>query len=169
MPHPLSSDLREDVVAHVEAGHSCQHAAAGFGNSVSFVLNLMTLLAEAKSSGRLRCLIGIEACAVLTIGVQASGDGAWRPARAAVYVKSCVKRGKTDVADAAAICEAGTHASMLLTRSRAKLARRFLFFTARGALVHQCTQIGNAICAHMTEFGIIVPYGARNVDRLKEQ
>lgn len=27
MPHPLSNDLRERVVAHVEAGHSCHHAA----------------------------------------------------------------------------------------------------------------------------------------------
>jgi transposase len=43
MPHPLSNDLRERVVAHVEAGHSCHHAAERFGTSVSFVVNLMSL------------------------------------------------------------------------------------------------------------------------------
>ena len=41
MPHPLSNDLRERVVAHVQAGHSCHEAAARFGTSVSFVVNLM--------------------------------------------------------------------------------------------------------------------------------
>lgn len=41
MPHPLSNDLRERVVAFVEAGHS-RHAAAGrFRVSVSFVVNLV--------------------------------------------------------------------------------------------------------------------------------
>jgi transposase len=43
MPHPLSNDLRERVVAHVEVGHSCHHAAERFGTSVSFVVNLMRL------------------------------------------------------------------------------------------------------------------------------
>ena len=41
MPHPLSNDLRERVVAHVQAGHSCHEAAARFGTSVSFAVNLM--------------------------------------------------------------------------------------------------------------------------------
>ena len=41
MPHPLSNDLRERVVAHVEAGHSCHEAAAHFDTSVSFAVNLM--------------------------------------------------------------------------------------------------------------------------------
>lgn len=43
MAHRLSSDLREAVAAHAEAVPSCQHAAAGFGNSVSFTVKLMTL------------------------------------------------------------------------------------------------------------------------------
>nr|WP_086008307.1 IS630 family transposase [Nitrobacter hamburgensis] len=41
MPHPLSNDLRERVVAYVEAGNSCHGAAARFGTSVSFAVNLM--------------------------------------------------------------------------------------------------------------------------------
>jgi transposase len=43
MPHPLSNDLRERVVAFVEAGHSRNEAAARFGTSVSFAVNLMKL------------------------------------------------------------------------------------------------------------------------------
>jgi hypothetical protein len=40
MPHPLSNDRLEHVVAHVEAGHYCHHVAARFETSVSFVVNL---------------------------------------------------------------------------------------------------------------------------------
>lgn len=46
MPHPLSNDLRERVVAYVEAGHSRHEAAAHFATSVSFVVNLMRLWRE---------------------------------------------------------------------------------------------------------------------------
>jgi transposase len=42
MPKPYSEDLRRRVVRHVEAGHSRRAAAAHFGVSVSFVVNLMT-------------------------------------------------------------------------------------------------------------------------------
>lgn len=49
MPHPLSNDLRERVVAFVEAGHSRNEAAAHFGTSVSFAVNLMKLWRETGS------------------------------------------------------------------------------------------------------------------------
>lgn len=39
----------------------------------------------------------------------------------------------------------------------------------RDILVRQRTQIGNAIRAHMTGFGIITAKGAQNVERPKEQ
>ena len=49
MPHPLSNDLRERVVAYIEAGHSCHEAAAHFDTSVSFAVNLMKLWRETGS------------------------------------------------------------------------------------------------------------------------
>lgn len=49
MPHPLSNDLRQRVVAFVEAGHSRNEAAARFGTSVSFAVNLMKLWRETGS------------------------------------------------------------------------------------------------------------------------
>ena len=42
MPKPLSNDLRERVVAFVDAGHSRRAAAARLAVSRSFVVNLMT-------------------------------------------------------------------------------------------------------------------------------
>ena len=49
MPQPLSKDLRERVVAFVEAGHSRHEAAARFATSVSFAVNLMRLHRETGS------------------------------------------------------------------------------------------------------------------------
>ena len=49
MPKPLSNDLRERVVAFVEAGHSRRAAAAHFRVSASFVINLMTLFRQTGS------------------------------------------------------------------------------------------------------------------------
>jgi transposase len=41
MPHSFSNDLRKRVVAFVEAGNSCRHAARHFGTSVSFAVKLL--------------------------------------------------------------------------------------------------------------------------------
>lgn len=49
MPHPMSNDLRERVVAFVEAGHSRRAAAAHFRVSPSFVINLMSLYRKTGS------------------------------------------------------------------------------------------------------------------------
>ncbi len=49
MPHALSIDLRERVVAFVEAGNSCNEAARHFDTSVSFAVKLMTLFRETRS------------------------------------------------------------------------------------------------------------------------
>lgn len=49
MPYPLSNDLRERVVAFVEAGNSCNEAARHFDTSVSFAVNLMTLYRKTGS------------------------------------------------------------------------------------------------------------------------
>jgi transposase len=86
------------------------------------------------------------------------------------YVKPYVKRGKTDAADAAAICEAVTRPSMRFVAIKSEACSSVLVLhRTRDFLVRQRTQIGNAIRAHMTEFGIIAAKGAQNVNRLKEQ
>lgn len=85
-------------------------------------------------------------------------------------MKPYVKRGKTDAADAAAICEAVTRPSMRFVAIKSEACSSVLVLhRTRDFLVRQRTQIGNAIRAHMTEFGIIAAKGAQNVDGLKEQ
>jgi transposase len=83
------------------------------------------------------------------------------------YVKGYVKRGKTDKADAEAICEAVSRPSMRFVSVKSA-ERQALLMThkAREFLVRQQTQTVNAIRAHLGEFGIVVAKGIHNADRL---
>ena len=49
MPHALSNDLRDRVVAFVEAGNFCHQAAHHFNTSVPFAVNLMRRYRETGS------------------------------------------------------------------------------------------------------------------------
>jgi transposase len=86
------------------------------------------------------------------------------------YVKRYVKRGKTDAADAAAICEAVTRPSMRFVAIKSEACSSVLVVRhTRDFLVRQRTQIGNAIRAHMAEFGIVAAKCTQNISRSKEQ
>ena len=117
------------------------------------------------------CLVGMEACATAhhwAREIEALGHAVRLMPPS--YVKPYVKRGKTDAADAAAICEAVTRPSMRFVAIKSEdCSSVMVLHRTRDFLVRQRTQIGNAIRAHMTEFGIIVAKGAQNVDRLREQ
>ncbi|MER5174119.1 IS110 family transposase [Thioclava kandeliae] len=114
------------------------------------------------------CVVGMEACA---------GAHHWGRELAALghevrlmppaYVKPYVKRGKTDAADAEAICEAVTRPTMRFVPVKSTQTQAALLdHKARDFLVRQRTQIINAIRAHIGEFGIVVAKGIQNVDRL---
>ena len=114
------------------------------------------------------CLVGIEACAgahywareLTTLGHKVR---LMPPA----YVKPYVKRGKTDRADAEAICEAVTRPTMRFVPVKsAERQAALLDHKVRDFLVRQQTQTVNAIRAHLGEFGIMVDKGIHNVDRL---
>jgi transposase len=119
---------------------------------------------------RPRCLIGMEACAGShDWGRRLQEMGHDVRLMPPSYVKPYVKRGKTDAAAAAAICEAVTRPSMRFAAIKSEACSSILVLhRTRDFLVRQRTQIGNAIRAHMTEFGVIAAKGAQNVDRLKE-
>lgn len=117
------------------------------------------------------CLIGIEACA-----------GAHHWARELTkfghevrlippsYVKPFVKRGKTDAADAEAICTAVTQPTMRFVPVKTEVQQAMLMrHRARDFLVRQLTQLANAIRAHLGEFGLVVPKGVHNMGRLVKE
>lgn len=114
------------------------------------------------------CLIGIEACA---------GAHYWARELTKLghevrlippsYVKPFVKRGKTDAADAEAICTAVTQPTMRFVPMKSELQQAVLMsHRARDFLVRQLTQLANAIRAHLGEFGLVVPKGVHNMGRL---
>ena len=114
------------------------------------------------------CLVGMEACA---------GAHYWARELTALghevrimppsHVKPYVKRGKTDAADAEAICEAVTRRTMRFVPVKsAERQAALLDHKTRDFLVRQRTQLVNTIRAHLSEFGIVVAKGIHNVDRL---
>ena len=114
------------------------------------------------------CLVGIETCS--TAHHWAREIRAWGHEvrlMPASYVKPYVKRGKTDAADAEAICEAVTRPTMRFVpiKSAEQQAVSMLDRT-RDLLVRQRTMLVNALRGHMAEFGIIAPQGISRVGDL---
>ena len=85
----------------------------------------------------------------------------------AQYVKPYVKRGKTDGADAEAICEAVTRPSMRFVAVKTPEQQSVMMLhRVRLMLNRQRTQLSNALRAHMAEFGVVAPVGRMGLDRL---
>lgn len=114
------------------------------------------------------CLIGMEACASAHYWARELGRlGHEVRLMQPSYVKGYVKRGKTDKADAEAICEAVSRPSMRFVPVKSEDTQALLMtHKAREFLVRQQTQIVNAMRAHLGEFGIVVPKGIHNAERL---
>jgi transposase len=108
-----------------------------------------------------RCLVGMEACASSHFWareITALGhDVRLMPP---AYVKPYAKRGKTDVADAEAICEAVTRPTMRFVAIKSVDRQAVLMLhKARELLVHQRTMLINAMRAHLAELGLIAAQG----------
>lgn len=83
------------------------------------------------------------------------------------YVKPFVTRGKTDAADAEAICTAVTQPTMRFVPVKTEVQQAMLMsHRTLDFLVRQLTQLANAIRAHLGEFGLVVPKGVHNMGRL---
>ena len=81
-------------------------------------------------------------------------------ADAAAYVKPYVKRGKTDAADAEAICEAVRRPTMRFVPVKSPEQQAALsMHRTRDLLVKQRTQLVNMIRGLLAEFGINIPKG----------
>jgi transposase len=119
--------------------------------------------------GRPRCLIGMEACSgAHHWGRQLQDMGHEVRLMPPSYVKPYVKRGKTDAADAEAICEAVQRPTMRFVPVKSEAdSAALILHRARDFLVGQVTQIGHAIRAHMAEFGVVIPKGSKRVEDLR--
>lgn len=83
------------------------------------------------------------------------------------YVKPYVKRGKNDVADAEALCEAVTRPTMRFVPVKAKEQQAAcMLMTVRERLVSVKSQLSNAFRSYAAEFGIVGPAGRQNVNAL---
>ena len=107
------------------------------------------------------CLVGMEACGTAHYWArQLRSLGHTVKLMPPRYVKAYLKRGKTDAADAEAICEA-------VTRPRIKEVQiktveqqcALMLHRTRELLLTQRTRTTNAIRAHMAELGLIAPIG----------
>jgi transposase len=84
------------------------------------------------------------------------------------YVKPFVKRQKNDAADAEAIVIAAQRPEMRFVELKStEQQSRAILFRARERLVHQRTELVNALRACLYEFGHIVPQGIHQLGRIK--
>jgi transposase len=85
------------------------------------------------------------------------------------YVRPYVKRHKKDAADAEAICEAVTRASMRFVETKTPEQQSCLMLhRTRHLFIRQQTSVINAIRAHLAEFGVVAPVGRNGVEELPE-
>ena len=107
------------------------------------------------------CLVGIEACGTSHHWarelIKLGHDVRLLPP---AYVKPYVKRGKTDAADAEAICEAVTRPTMRFVPIKSPEQQAALsMHRSRDLLVKQRTQLVNMMRGILAEFGIEIPQG----------
>jgi transposase len=111
------------------------------------------------------CLIGMEACGTSHYWArEISALGHDVKLMPPVYVKPYVKRGKTDAADAEAICEAVTRPTMRFVPIKMPEQQALLSqHRARQLLIGQRTQLSNMIRGLIGEFGYVVRKGLNHI------
>jgi len=117
------------------------------------------------------CLIGIEACGTSHFWArEIAALGHQVKLMPPIYVKPYVKRGKTDAADAEAICEAVTRPTMRFVAIKSAEQQSVLaLHRTRDLLVGQRTQLVNMIRSQLAELGIVLAKGIHHALRLVDQ
>ena len=116
------------------------------------------------------CLIGMEACSSAHHWArELNALGHTVKLMPPSYVKPYVKRGKNDVADAEAICEAVTRPTMRFVPVKSTDQQAVLMFhRTRALLMRQRTMAVNALRGHLAEFGLVAAQGAKSLAELIE-
>lgn len=117
------------------------------------------------------CLIGIEACGSSHHWArELTAMGHEVKLMSPSYVKPYVKRGKNDMVDAEAICEAVTRPNMRFVPIKTASQQSILMVhRSRALLVRQRTMLVNALRGHLTEIGIVAPVGIERTAELVER
>lgn len=112
-----------------------------------------------------RCVVGMEACGSAHYwGRELSRLGHDVRLMPAAYVKPYVKRGKTDAADAEAICEAVRRPTMRFVEVKSEDQQAILaLHRTRDLAVRQRTQLANMIRSLLREFGHVLRSGIEAV------
>lgn len=115
-----------------------------------------------------KALVGIEACGTGHYwGREIAALGHEVRLVPPTYVKPYVKRGKTDAADAEAICEAVARPNMhFVPIKTAEQQAALMLHRSRELLVGQRTALVNALRGHLAELGIITAKGIHRVANL---
>jgi len=128
-----------------------------------------------RKLSRAEVLRFFEAQPKALVGIEACGTGHyWAREIAALghevkllpptYVKAYVKRGKTDAADAEAICEAVTRPNMhFVPIKTVDQQAALMMHRSRELLVSQRTALVNALRGHLAELGIVAAKGIQRV------
>jgi len=86
------------------------------------------------------------------------------------FVKPYVKRNKNDAADAEALCEAMSRPTMrFIPVKTAERQAALMLVGVRERLVHNRTQLSNAIRGYAAEFGLTTAKGLSRIDQLLER
>jgi transposase len=114
------------------------------------------------------CVVAIEACSSAHYwGREIAQLGHEVRLIPPAYVKPFVKRQKSDLIDAEAICEAAQRPTLRFVALKSEAAQAAaVIFRTRDLLVRQRTQLINVMRGHLAEFGAVVPQGAGHVGKL---
>ena len=116
-----------------------------------------------------RCVVAMEACAGAHYWGRVIGRlGHEVKLLPPAYVKPYVKRHKNDAADAEAISEAASRASMHLVAVKSEEQQTHgMLYRTRDLLVGHRTRTINALRSHLAEFGVVAPRGPVGLTRLR--
>ena len=117
------------------------------------------------------CLVGIEACSSANYWAREFMKlGHTVKLMPPSYVKPYVKRGKTDAADAEAICEAVQRPTMRFVPVKSPDQQAVIMLhRARSLLMRQRIMAVNALRGHLAGFGVVAGQGAKNLRELVER
>ena len=119
-------------------------------------------------AGLAPCTVGIEACSSAHYWARELGTlGHTVRLMPPAYVKPYVKRGKSDAADAEAVCEAVTRPTMRFVPVKSVAQQATLaVHGVRALLVRQRTMAANGLRAALSELGIVAAQGVEGLRAL---